>query len=183
MVPAAVVAAGLMVGVANGAIPASITVSGTSFQVSADKLDGDGFVQYGGLAKKGDGSVVPVAVAGIPNATLTNLCQAVKVPGTTITLVLTAGKSTPVTASNLLINMTDLQGDAVFTNVSIGQDASTLTDGPSGMVGQAGGFGQQATHVTITNLKQETWYTSAGTFTLPGLHMAVHTDGTMCYSS
>jgi hypothetical protein len=145
-------------------------------------LDGDGFVQYGGVATTKGGTVVPVAVAGIPNATLANLCQSVKVPGTSITLVLTAGKNTPVSATNLLINMTDLQGDAVFTNVAIGQDASTLTDGPSGMVGQAGGFGQQATHVTITNLKQETWYTSAGTFTLPGLHMAVHTNGTECYS-
>ena len=35
--------------------------------------------------------------------------------------------------------------------------------------GQAGGFGQEAGSVTIDNLVQDTWLTTAGTFTLPGL--------------
>ena len=49
----AVAAAGLMVvGIANGAVPASFAVSGSTFKVSADTLDGTGFVQYGGFASQ-----------------------------------------------------------------------------------------------------------------------------------
>src|SRR5258706_9495485 len=43
----AVAAVGLMVvGIANGAVPLSFAVSGSTFKVSADSLDGTGFVQY-----------------------------------------------------------------------------------------------------------------------------------------
>ena len=44
----------MLTGVANGAIPASFAVSGSTFKVSADKLVGNGFVQYGGMVQKKD---------------------------------------------------------------------------------------------------------------------------------
>ena len=55
-------------------------------------------------------------------------------------------------------------GSATFSNISIGQDAGT-------MGGPAGTFGEQAGSVTINNLVQKTWYTTAGTFTLPNLSL------------
>jgi hypothetical protein len=184
MVPAAVIAGAIVVGMANGSIAASFSVSGTDFKLSADSLEGDGFVQYGGLVNKADGTGVPVAIAGIHTATMTNMCQSVGVPGTPISLVLRAGTDPTqdsVVAEDLLIDMTDLQGNATFKHIDIGQDASTLTDGPSGQVGQVGGFGQQATHIEILKLRQTTWFASAGKFTLPGLHLAVTTDKSTCY--
>ena len=59
---------------------------------------------------------------------------------------------------------------ATFTNISIGLDAGTLTEDP-GTTGAAGSFGEQADTVTIDNLNQDTWLTTAGTFTLPDLHL------------
>lgn len=179
---AALVAAGAMlVAMANGAIAASFSVSGSTFKVSADVLEGDGFAQYGGVATQKNGNQIPVAVSGIKSASLSNLCQSVVVPGTPISLVIRAGRGTPATATDLLIDMTQLSGDATFTNISIGQDASTLTKGGTNAVGQAGGFGQQADHVKIVGLRQVAWSTSAGTFALNGLDLHVSLSKEECF--
>jgi hypothetical protein len=173
----AVIAGGIVVGVAQGALAASFTVSGSTFKISADRLDGDGFAQYGGLDKQeGNPTGVPVAVSGIKHAELTNLCQSVKVAGP-ISLVIRAGRDSknPAVADNLLIDMSELSGDATFTNINIGQDAGTLTAAGASAHGAGGQFGQQADKVVITGLTQTAWATSAGTFKLTGLNMKVNT--------
>jgi hypothetical protein len=181
-VPAVVAAGAIVVGMANGAIAASFAVSGSTFKVSADLLDGTGFVQYGGLAVDKAGNKHPIAVSGIKSAKLTNLCQSVVAPGG-ISLVIRAGteKDTPATATDLLIDMTQLSGDAEFTNINIGQDASTLDKGPANAAGQAGGFGQQADTVKIKGLRQVAWSTSAGNFTLNGLDLHISLTGEQCF--
>lgn len=184
MVPATAVAGAIVFGMANGAIAASFAVSGQTFKVSASKLVGDGFVQYGGLAAEKNGTAHAVAVSGISDAELYDLCQSVKVPGMPVVLTINAGGGgSPATASNLLIDMESLEGNATFTNIEIGRDASTLNKGPSGAVGAAGSFGQQADKVVITNLKQVARSTSAGTFTLTGLALKVNVgaDAKECF--
>jgi hypothetical protein len=183
MIPAAAAAGAIVVGMANGAIAASFAVSGSTFKVSADRLDGTGFVQYGGLVQEKNGTQHPVAVSGISTASLSNLCQSVVVPNTPVSLVIRAGGGGhPATATNLLIDMTQLSGDATFTNIQIGQDASTLTKGPAGAVGQAHGFAQQADRVVIDHLHQVAWSTSAGTFTLNGLDLHVSLSKEECFA-
>ncbi|HEX4059636.1 MAG TPA: DUF6230 family protein [Streptosporangiaceae bacterium] len=170
MVPAALVAAVLIGLTAKGAVAASFAVSGQQFTVTANSLSGTGFEQYGSTFKEANGKEQPVAVSVIRNATLVNLCQSVKVMG--VTLRITAGGgSTPVTASNLVVGATDLSGNATFHNINVGQDASTLDQ--AGEAGQAGTFGQQASSVSITNVHQLAWSTTAGTFKLPGFHLQV----------
>lgn len=185
---AVVVGAGLaasvlmLAGVANGSIGTSITVSGSTFKVSASELDGTGFVQYGGQVKTAKGPVA-VAYSGIKNVTkLSDLCQSVVLPGTPISLVIHAGKTTPATATDMLIAMDQLSGDAEFTNINIGQDAGTLQGGPAiGGTGTDGTFGQQADTVKITNLRQVAWSTTAGTFNLNGLDLHISTSGEQCF--
>jgi hypothetical protein len=179
----ALAAAGFIVfGMANGAIAASFAVSGQTFKVSADKLVGDGFVQYGGAVQDGNGNAHPVAVSGINKATLTNLCQSVKVPGAPVVLTINAGgNGKPARASNLLLDLTELNGDATFTNIEIGRDAGTLNKGPA--KGATGSFGQQADRVVINHLQQVAWSTTAGTFTLTGLRLKVNVgaDAKECF--
>lgn len=185
LVPAVAAAAAIMIGMANGAIAASFAVSGQTFKVSASKLVGRGFVQYGGFAVEKGGTGAPgdskthaVAVSGIKSAELSDLCQSVKVPGLPLSLVIRAGGGgTPARATDLLIDMDQLQGDATFTNINIGQDASTLDKGPAAAKGLAGQFGQQADEVVILNLRQIARSTSAGTFVLNGLDLRVDADG------
>jgi Family of unknown function (DUF6230) len=178
-VPTAAVAA-LVVGMSSGAFGATFTVSGQSFKISADRLEGTGFAQYGDQVKTKDGTPIPVAMSGIASADLYNLCQSVKTPGLPITLTIRAGRGEgkPAKASNLLIGMSELSGDAEFTDINIGQDASTLgLGGKEAHSEKAGLFGQEAAKVTIKDLKQTAYSTSAGTFTLTGLNLKVNLPG------
>jgi hypothetical protein len=161
----AVAVAGTLVGLtAEGALASSLSVSGNMFTITADKLEGTGFAQFGGALPNSSGGQTPVLVSAMQSASMTNLCQSVTVLGMTIRLT-AGGNGTPVTASNLVVDAQDQTGgSAVFTNIKIGQDAGTLG-------GVAGTFGEQADGVTINQLVQHTWYTTAGTFTLPNLSL------------
>lgn len=161
----AIAVAGVLVGLtAEGALASSISVSGQEFTITADQLAGTGFAQFGGALPNSSGGQTPVIVSSIKNATLTKLCQSVSVLGMTVHLT-AGGNGTPVSASNLVVDANDqTASSAVFTNISIGQDAGTLG-------GPAGTFGEEADQVTIDNLVQHTWYTTAGTFTLPSLSL------------
>lgn len=175
MIPAGAITAILVGLTATGSIAASISVSGTAFEVTATQLTGTGFEQYGGIVSSANGAQHPVAVSAIRNASLTDLCQAVKVGP--FTLVLRAGGGgTSVSAANLVVDADQQSGNATFHNISIGQDASTLTEDP-GNTGAVGGFGEQADTITIDNLRQHTWLTTAGTFTLPGLSLSFNSNG------
>ena len=172
----ALVAGGMLFGMANGAFAASFAVSGQAFKISADRLEGDGFAQYGSVVTDAKDKDIPVAMSGIRNAKLYNLCQSVRVGDAPLSLTITAGQDPekPARATDLLIGVQDLAGDATFTNINIGQDASTLTSGGPEAKGRAGGFGQQADDVTITGLRQTAVSTTAGTFTLNGLQLKLN---------
>jgi uncharacterized protein DUF6230 len=176
LIPAGMVAGTLVTLTAQGTAAASFAVSGQEFTVTASTLRGTGFEQYGAQFQQSSGKQHPVALSLIRNATLTNLCQSVTVLGHTMRIT-AGGNGTPVSASNLVVAATSLSGNATFKNITIGQDAGTLTQVP-GQAGQAGGFGQQASSVVITNVRQLAWSTSAGTFTLPGFHL--HFGGGGC---
>jgi hypothetical protein len=176
LVPAVAVTGAVVFGMANGAIAASFAVSGQTFKVSASRLVGKGFIQYGGIAQEADKSKVhPVAISGIREADLYDLCQSVKVPNLPVVLTINAGENgNPAKATNLLIDMESLEGEATFDNIQIGRDASTLEGVPGVPKGERGSFGQQATEVEIKNLKQVARATSAGKFTLTGLRLKVN---------
>ena len=181
MVPATVVAGGIVLGMANGAIAASFNVSGQTFKVGASELVGHDFKQYGGMVKEKDNTVHPVAVSEIGTAELHNLCQSVKsrVLGMDIVLTINAGGGgKPATAKGLLIDMESLEGNAEFTNIQIGRDATDLNEHALPK-----SFGQDADKVVIKDLEQVAWSTSAGTFTLNGLKLGlkVGADAKECF--
>jgi len=166
----AVILAGTLIGLtAEGAIASSISVSGQEYLITASKLTGTGFEQFGGQISGASGNQ-PVIISAIHSATLTNLCQSVTIGP--VTLHLTAGGSgNPVEADNLIVDASGQTGsEATFHNISIGLDAGSLSEDP-GTTGTAGGFGQQADSMEIDNLVQHTWLTTAGTFTLPDLSL------------
>jgi len=182
-----VVAVGLMAGVASGAVPASFVVSGKSFKLSASKLVGTGFTQYSGTlqtSQKNDvtgSTVLPVAKSGIKHADIYDLCQTVAVGP--IVLRIEAGKNNnPAVAEDLLIGMSELRGTATFDHIDIGQDASTLKKDGADEHGEVGSFGQQADGVTIENLQQVAYSTSATTFKLTGMNLKLFVgNGKECF--
>ncbi|MFD5430844.1 DUF6230 family protein [Kitasatospora sp. NPDC127067] len=204
MVPSVAATAMVGISIANNALAASFSVSGQSFKVTTPELHGKNFAQFGSIDAETNGTPHPVAVSAFDEATIKGLCQSVvtdpnviphlpwKLPK--IVLRLEAGNSDDVKqqvyAKNLLIDLDQLNADAEFTNINIGQDASTLkgsaTQGwqsklgglPSGQTG----FAQAAEKADLYNVQQTAWATSAGTFKLQGLKLALHTDGSgECY--
>jgi hypothetical protein len=183
-------AAGVMSAMmANGALAASFAVSGQSFKLSANRLEGKGFAQFGGVAEeKGEngrpGRQHPIAVSAVGYAEITRLCQSVRVPVPafgSVTMTITAGnKGKPVIANNLVVDTAALSGDATFRNIELGRDASTIdkvsVKGPSGL------FAQQADTVTINNLQQTAWRTTAGTFKVSGIHLGLKVNGPECFA-
>lgn len=178
---------GVLLGLtAGGALASSFSISGQQFQVSADSLTGTGFQQFGSVDTEVNNTAVPVVETEINSAQITNLCQSVvtdiPVLGT-FTLRITAGAGgTPVSASSLVIDANQLSGStATFGNISIGQDASTLNADAGAPEGQAGSFGQQASSISISNLQQTAFSTSAGTFTLPGFSLSLASGSNTCF--
>jgi len=177
------VAVFLAVLTANGVLAASFQISGMPFTVTATELEGQGFQQYAtidempeGSPNAGDtGGQVVVVVSVIGEAKLTNLCQSVNLGGGFLRI--TAGDNgTPVQATTLVVHSDEIQGDASFQTIVIGQDASTL-DAVPGQPGALGVFGQQAQHIRIRNLRQNNYATTAAVFTLPHLRIAFGSEG------
>ncbi|MFD8702980.1 DUF6230 family protein [Kitasatospora sp. NPDC059648] len=183
-VPAVAVGGILMTLTAQGVLAAQFSISGMPFTITADKLDGDGFAQFGSLDSMipdspnagNTGGQVLVAVSAIKSAQITNLCQSVDLGG--VSLVIHAGdQGTPVSASDLTTDSDLLSGDAEFKNIEIGGDASTYTKaGPVGK-GQPGVFGQQADHVQLTHLNQHNYASTAVGFKLPSLRLSFSSKG------
>ena len=194
MVPSVAATAAIGVALAQGALAASFSVSGQSFKVTADKLVGTGFSQYGaldsGYTLDGKKTAHPVAVSAFKSASITGMCQSVVTPNIpilgSVSLILKAGGGgTPVQAENLYIDVEELEANATFENIDIGVAAKDASKGP-GMKGgneQANpfGFAQQADKATLTDVKQTAWATTAGTFKLSGLKMSLSKGVKECY--
>ncbi|MFG2649382.1 DUF6230 family protein [Streptomyces sp. NPDC048436] len=188
MVPSVAATAAIGVALSQGALAASFSVSGQQFKVTADQLDGTGFIQYGALDSGKSGNH-PVAVVGLDSAKITNLCQSVVVPvpvfGDVSMTLKAGGKGGPrVEAKKLYIDADDLKADATFTNVDIGVSVDQTTKGPGPSKGDKyapDSFAQQADKVRFTDVKQRAWATTAGTFKLSGLGMSVKKGKHECY--
>ena len=191
MVPTVGIAGAMTVMMASGALPASFAVSGQQFQVSADTLDGQTFAQSGDVIVDSGGKPHAVAVAGIAKATITNMCQSVKVPtplGDLVVVLKAGGGGTPATASNLVLDTNQVNADAVFTGVNIGADAADVAKKTniSGFQKQSGAFApgefaQVVDHAVLTGVKQTAYSTTAGTMTLKGLSISASLNGKTCF--
>lgn len=179
-VPTVAATAAVAISMAQGALAASFSISGSAFQVSAGKLSGTGFANYATVDVAKNGKHVPVSVSSIKNATVTDMCQSVPVDipvlGTYTMSLKASGSGTPVKAKDLYIDMTDLQAKkGTFKNVDIGVATGSMTKGqvnPKDHV-DPDGYAQEADAVEITDAHQTVWATTAGTFELAGLHMSI----------
>ncbi|WP_285731629.1 DUF6230 family protein [Nocardiopsis sp. ATB16-24] len=181
-VPGFVAAAVLGGMTTQGLLAASFAVSGDSFKMSADRLSGNGFTQYGDAATSVDGSSRPVGLSSVSTAELTDLCMSSlwDLPIGQATLVIKAGESTPVEGRNLVLDIEQLQGDAEFGSIEIGRDASTL-DKADGGQGPEGGFGLQADSITVSDMELTTWAVTSGSLRLSGLSLAVKPGDHECF--
>ncbi|MFD4374667.1 DUF6230 family protein [Streptomyces sp. NPDC058486] len=196
MVPSVAATAAIGVGLAQGALAASFSISGQEFKVRAESLVGEGFVQYGSVASgktlEGESFAAPVAVSGFNKAWITKMCQSVVTPKIPfvgdVTLQLNAGTQAgkPVYAEGLYLDVSSLKADAEFENIDIGVAAGSADKNAKGEVlpGRPGiqpetranlnGFAQRAKTAKLSNVEQKAWATTAATFKLPNLSLSLH---------
>ncbi|MEU8962391.1 DUF6230 family protein [Streptomyces sp. NPDC048491] len=202
MVPSVAATAAIGVGLAQGALAASFSVSGVDFKVTATQLVGHNLLQYGSVAtgktmEGKDDTPHPVVVSGFSDATITNMCQSVvqHVPLIgDVTMTLNAGQNgQEVSAKDLYLDVSQLDTDATFENIDIGVAAgegktgskypgqTKIQPGANGQPGgMPGGFAQRADTATLKKVSQRAWATTAGRFELPGLSLRLSTGKHEC---
>ncbi|THA24450.1 cholesterol esterase [Streptomyces sp. RKND-216] len=186
MVPSVAATAAIGVALSQGALAASFSVSGQQFKLTAERIEAEGFTQYGAVDSTAKG-VKPVTVVGMNSADIKGLCQSVVVPVPgfgDVSMVLGAGDKDPVVAKKLYVDADVLSANATFKNIDIGVSVDDTTKGPGPHKGDKylpGSFAQQAESAVLTDVKQRAWATTAGTFKLSGLKMSVKTGKHECY--
>ncbi len=175
LVPVTALVVLLLMLTTQSVLAVSVSISGRPFDVTARLLNGQGFEQFGVRSHSvindlpGHTNQIVLAATAMRSATISHLCQRVNVLG--VPMVITAGNGrTPVVATNLVVYADRFSGNASFRHLTLGRDASTLNSVP-GVRGPAGGFSLHATKVTISDLRQHAFATTAGTFTLPGFSL------------
>ncbi len=147
LVPATALVVMLLMLTSQSVLAVSVSISGQPFDVTAKLLKGQGFEQF-----------------GVVEHSATN-----DLPGHSNQIVLAATAMRSATI-NLVVFADRFSGNASFKHLTLGRDASTLNEVP-GIRGPSGGFSMHAKTVTISNLKQHAFATTAGTFTLPGFRL------------
>lgn len=174
----------LMVGLSQGALAASFTVSGTAYKASIDKLTAQGVVQYGDVDRSAK-AAHPVLVNAFKKAQADNFCQSILAPGVPgvgdITIKITAPGIGGFSADNLVIGIQDVNANLTLNNVEIGRDAGALDKGPANATGMAGAFGIQADSAELTNVRQYAWSTTASTLRLNQVGIHVTAGKNECY--
>lgn len=166
----------------NGVLAASFAVAGDNFQLSVANFEGQGFAKYGDIASPVEEPDVPVALATVDSAVLTDMCMSalLDLPVGEATLLITAGEVEPVTGSSMVLDIEQLQGNASFSDIDIGRDASTL-DVSANAAGPAGAFGLQAQEITVENMELTSWAVTAGSLNMHGLGLSVRPGNHECF--
>ncbi|PIM66869.1 cholesterol esterase [Streptomyces sp. JV178] len=166
---------------AAAGVPVSFAVSGTAFKVSASRLEGDGFVQYASFDTDQAGKSRPVAVTGIRSAALRDVCQSVVTPTPLgpVTLRVAAGEESPVRIDDLVIDLERMRGEITFRDLELGRDAADSR--VRSAAGPPGVYSQQASHLVILGLKQQTSSMTAGMFQLTGMRLSVSLGRHECF--
>ncbi|QLE76362.1 cholesterol esterase [Streptomyces rectiverticillatus] len=182
-VPALAAVAVMAVGMAEGVLASSFAVSGSAFQVSSGRLSSNGLASFVEVDRSADGEGHPVALLGIGDATLSDICQSAQVPtplGPVVFKLTAGGRAGAVRVSQLVLDSEDLTGDASFGRAQIGRDASTLDTVP-GVQGRPGQFGLQASEVSVSGVRSHSRSATGGDFKLKGLALNVSLDGKACF--
>ncbi|MFP1626533.1 DUF6230 family protein [Streptomyces sp. 5K101] len=193
MVPSVAATAAIGIGLAQGALAASFSISGQEFKVKAKELEGYDFIQYGSVAHgkdlEGKDFADPVGVSGFSEAYITDMCQSVVTPKVpflgNVSLELRAG--TPgherVYAKDIYLDVSELNADAEFSNIDIGVAAGSLKNPgiQPGTKANPYGFSQRAEKAVLKNVEQKAWATTAGTFKLSGLSLRLHQGVKECF--
>ncbi|CAH2715503.1 hypothetical protein BACCIP111895_02687 [Neobacillus rhizosphaerae] len=151
-------------GITGVAVAAPLSGFG-EFTVKFDKMVGEGFQLYGGVADGATTKNNPVAVNAIDKATINGLEISKEIPALGIRVVITSDK--PVVINGLLQKATMVNGDAKFEELTMSENYIADIKDPREAIAKE--FTQSANKITIENGNLQTLYLFQKTVSLPGM--------------
>ncbi|ROO85333.1 hypothetical protein EDD29_2876 [Actinocorallia herbida] len=183
LVPSLALGGVLAAAVGQGALAASFAVSGRDMKVSADRIEGTGYVTYPSVARSADGTEHAVTVLAVKTARVRALCQSsvLDTPlGRYVLRLSAAPDGPPVRVSDLALSATSIDADLGFTSLQLNRDAASL-DAVPGYSGAPGHYGIQALGFAVTNVRVRSWSVFSSSIHVKGLRLAVGRDEAECF--
>jgi hypothetical protein len=151
-------------GITGVAVAAPLSGVG-EFTVKFDKMVGQNFQLYGGVADGAKTKNNPVAVNVIEHATINGLEISKAIPALGIRVVITSDK--PVEIDGLIQKAVTVDGDAKFDSLTMSENYIADIKDPHEAVAKE--FTQSANTVTIEHGNLQTLYLFQKTVSLPGM--------------
>jgi hypothetical protein len=154
-----------------------------SFKVSADRLEGEGFVLYGDVDQGAETTHV-VARGGFRHVVADNFCQSVVVELPVVgevTLRMTSPGPAGMEATDMVLGTDFLAGDLTLGNPHLGIDAAQVSKGPPGTGGEPASFGIQADKTVIVAPRLTAWSAVAHTLRVKAVTMTIAPGRNECF--
>ncbi|MGC9538902.1 DUF6230 family protein [Streptomyces sp. UG1] len=184
MVPSMLAIATMTVAMAQGALAASVGVSGKQFTVTADQVEGHQMTGFPSSVRSADGKELETIRLGFGSASLRSLCltQGLRLPLIgDVTLSLKSGGNSPATVENFTADATDVLGaKGSLSQVEVGVDASQLNRAGEGGRGPKGRFGLQASGMSLQDFSTTAHNLTSGSFKLSGLDLHIKRGSAAC---
>lgn len=176
------VSAVLGIAMAQGVLATSFAVSGRKMKVSAQRIDGSGYVMYPSLVTSAGGARHPVTVLGIRSGRMRGMCQSAVVPTPLgrYVLRLSSAPGATVPVSDLLVSASHVNADIDYRKLQINRDAASL-DAIPGATGNPGQFGLQAARFTVNDVHVGSWAVLSSSMRIPGLRLALGPHEHECF--
>jgi hypothetical protein len=177
--PSSLAVAAMAAAVLNGVLAASVALAGVPLQLQVDRLEGQELTLYATEIQPLTGSTLPVAAAGVGEASIEGLCLGLGADVPVLgEVAIRAQSADTISASNLVLNAESLGGDLQATNAVVGQDASAFTIGDQSARGPVGTLGLQADAVVLDNVTNRSYGLIAGTLSISGVSIDVQSGTT-----
>ena len=177
LVPGLAAVAVMAVAMAQGVLAASIGVSGRSFTITADSVQGEQVSGYPSTVTTADGKTQETLLLGFRTAQLKNLCLTA---GATMPVVgdvavrLRSGAGGTVDVRDFVADAEAVVGkQAALDDLEVGVDASVLSRGVRGATGPRGRFGLQASGLRVDDFGATAKAATGGSFRLSGIDLSV----------
>src|SRR5689334_3132433 len=117
----------LLVAISQGTLAASFAVSGRDMKVSANRIEGHGYVTYPAVVTSADGRKHPVTVVAVKSGRVWGLCQSSQIPtplGRFVLRLNSPAQAGSVRVSDLKVSATSINADLDFGSLQINRDAA-----------------------------------------------------------
>ncbi|KAB2352227.1 DUF6230 family protein [Actinomadura rudentiformis] len=173
----------LVVAMVQGTLATSFALSSRDMKVSANRIQGNGYITYPSVVTSADGRKHPVVVIAVKSAHVHGLCQSSAIPtplGRYVLRLHFPARTTSVSVTDLRVSATTINAGLDFSSLQLNRDAASL-DAVPGAVGDPGQYGLKALGFAVENVKVRSWSVVSGSLQGQGARMAIGRTEPECF--